>query len=381
MKRRVRLGLVFLLVATGIFVWYALGRFQKLNDEALAPLPALPSPIAPLPVSPSLNPKEVELGKRLFFDSRLSGDATISCVSCHNPKKAWTDGLALSIGYPTSLYFRNTPSLLNTLHKKLLYWEGRLPGDDLPTVVRDHLSEAHFMQADGRLIEERLRQVPEYEASFKEIYSAEPSYGKVLNAVATYVKSLVSEDVPLDRYLAGDANALSAGAKRGMNLFQGKARCIQCHSGSMLTDERFHNLGLKENPAVLEEPLRHITFRRFFKTLGVEGYHALRKDVGLYAVTKDTKDKGKFKTPSLREVAGTSPYMHHGALQTLEEVLGFYNRGGGDGLDKDPALKHLDLSKQEIQDIVEFLKSLSGKETEVEPPPLAEYELRKLGEN
>lgn len=372
MSRRVRLGLVFLLAAAGICVWYAVGHSQELSDEALAPLPA----------PPSLNPKEVELGQRLFFDSRLSGDATISCISCHNPKKAWTDGLALSVGYPTSLYFRNTPSLLNTSHKKLLYWDGRLPGGDLPTVVRDHLSEAHFMQADGRLIEERLRQVPEYEVAFQEVYGTEPSYGKILNAVATYVRSLVSKDAPLDRYLAGDTNVLSASAKRGMNLFQGKARCIQCHSGSMLTDERFHKLGLKENPAVFEEPLRHITFRRFLKTLGVEGYQALREDVGLYAVTKDAKDKGKFKTPSLREVARTPPYMHHGTLQTLEEVVRFYNRGGGDDPpDKDPALRPLDLSEQEIQDLVEFLKSLSGKETEVEPPPLAEYELRELGKN
>ncbi len=371
MSRVVHASLVFLLVIAGVYGCYGAGYSQDLQEERLVPLPA----------RPTLSPKEVELGKRLFFDPRLSGDATVSCASCHNPKKAWTDGLALSVGYPTTLYFRNTPSLLNTAYKKLVYWDGRLLGEDLPTVVRDHLSEAHFMQADGRVIEERLRQVPEYEAGFKEVYGGEPSYGKILNAVSAYVKSLVSEEVPLDQYLSRDQNALTTSAKRGLSLFQGKARCIQCHSGAMLTDERFYKLGLKENPAVFEEPLRHITFRRFFKTLGVEGYHALREDVGLYAITKDPKDKGKFKTPSLREVARTAPYMHNGTLQTLEEVVGFYNRGGGDDPDKDPALAPLNLSEQEIQDLVEFLKALSGKETEVEPPPVAEYQLRDLGKN
>lgn len=341
------------------------GHAEEAADEALAPLPE----------APTLDPKEVELGKRLFFDRRLSGDATISCASCHVPGKSFTDGLALSKGYPTSLYFRNTPTLLNTAFKKLVYWDGRLPGNDVPTVVRDHLSEAHFMQADGRLLIERLKQVPEYEASFKAVYGEEPSYGKILNAVSAYVKSLVSEDVPYDRYLAGDRQALSDSARRGMELFQGKAGCIQCHRGPMLTDERFHRLGLPENPEVFQEPLRHVTFRRFFKTFGVEGYDALREDAGLYAVTKDLKDKGKFKTPSLREVARTAPYMHNGVFENLEEVVEFYNRGGAE------ILEPLDLANEEQQALIAFLNALSGKETPVEIPEEAPYELRRLGEN
>lgn len=375
MKALSRTVLVVIVAGAIMYVWMYVGYVVAQSQEATEEV------IQQLPAAPALKPEEVELGKRLFFDSKLSGDATISCVSCHNPKKVWTDGIALSAGYPTSLYFRNTPTLLNTVYKKLLYWDGRLPGDDLPTVVRDHLSEAHFMQADGRVIEERLRQVPEYEEMFKAVYGAEPSYGKVLNAVSAYVKSLVSNDVPLDQYLAGQPEALSPIAERGLSLFQGKARCIQCHHGPMLTDERFHNLGLQENSEVFKEPLRHITFRRFFKTLGVEGYQFLREDVGLYAVTKDPTDKGKFKTPSLREVARTPPYMHHGGIQTLEEVVELYNQGGGEAPNKDPLLRPLGLSEQEKQDIVEFLKTLSGKETAVEPSPVAEYQLRELGKN
>lgn len=370
MRTFVRLGLSVVIGCAAVAGAWARSHAEE-QEEIFAPLPA----------PPQLNPKEVELGKQLFFDGRLSGDATLSCTSCHDPKKAWTDGLALSKGYPTSLYFRNTPTVLNSAYKKYLYWDGRLPGEDLPTLVRDHLSEAHFMQADGRVIEERLRQVPEYEAAFQEVYGGEPSYGKILNAIAAYLKSLTSEEVPLDRYLAGEADALSASAKRGMALFQGKARCAQCHYGPMLSDGGFHNLGIKQNPEVFQEPLRHITFRRFFKTLGVEGYQLLREDVGLYAITKQPQDRGKFKTPSLREAGRTAPYMHNGTMETLEAVVEFYNRGGGDHPNKDALLGPLGLSEQEKRDLVAFLEALSGEEAAVEPPALPEYQLRELGKN
>lgn len=333
--------------------------------------------LAPLPQPPTLKAEEVDLGKRLFFDTRLSGDATLSCASCHAPEKAFADGQALSAGYPSTLYFRNTPSLLNTAFKKLVYWEGRLPGSDLPTVVRDHLSEAHFMQADGRLIIERLRQVPEYEESFKKTYGGEPSYGKILNALSAYVKSLRSEGAAIDRFLSGDDGALAAEARRGLDLFKGRAGCIRCHQGPLLTDEGFHGLGVPENPEIFNEPLRHITFRRFFKTLGVEGHSRLNRDVGRYAVTKEDKDKGKFKTPSLREVAGTAPYMHNGIFKTLEDVMEFYNRGGN----KSGALQPLGLTDQEKKDLIAFLAALSGKEAAVEPPPRPEYQVRSLGKN
>ncbi len=334
----------------------------------------------PLPQPPQLKSEEVELGKKLFFDGRLSGDGTTFCASCHIPEKAYTDGEPLSAGYPNTLYFRNTPTLINAGFKKFLYWDGRLPGNDLPTVIRDHLSEAHFMQADGRLIIERLRQVPEYEETFKKVYGGEPSYGKILNALSAFVKSLTSEEIPFDKYLNGDRKALSAGAERGLFLFKGKAGCNRCHAGPLLTDERFHRLGVPENPQIFEDPLRHITFRRFFKTLGVEGYASLRHDVGLYAITKEEKDRRLFKTPSLREVSRTSPYMHNGVFKSLEEIVSFYDKGDGSS-DKDPLLKPLNLSDREKKDLVEFLGSLSGAEKVVSPPSFRDYQLRELGKN
>ncbi|MFV2069863.1 MAG: cytochrome-c peroxidase, partial [Pirellulales bacterium] len=131
-----------------------------------------------------IDPATASLGKRLFFDPRLSGDATISCATCHQPEQAWTDGQALSQGYPGTLYFRNVPTLLGASHNRYFYWDGRLSGDDLPTLVRDHISEAHFMQADGRLVIERMRQIPVYQNEFREVFDGEPTYGRILNAVA-----------------------------------------------------------------------------------------------------------------------------------------------------------------------------------------------------
>lgn len=359
MKRTLLIGLLILLA--GALVLTLLVRRKPT---------VMAGGLGPLPMPPELKAEEVALGKMLFFDGRLSGDGTTSCASCHIPEKGFTDGEPLSAGYPNTLYFRNTPTLVNTAFKKLVYWDGRLPGSDLPTVVRDHLTEAHFMQADGRLIIERLRQVPDYESAFKKVYGKEPSYGKILEAVSAYVKSLHSEEVPFDRYLSGKSKTLSDAAERGLRLFTGKADCVQCHSGPMLTDDGFHKLGVPENPEVFNEPLRHITFRRFFKTLGVEGYATLREDVGLYAVTKEGKDRGFFKTPSLREVGRTAPYMHNGIFKTLEEVVDFYDR-----------IKSLNLSDQEKKDLVEFLNALSGKEWAVESPLLPGYQARELGKN
>lgn len=341
-----------------------------------------PAPLAPLPaLAKRPNSQQVALGKLLFFDERLGGDATITCSSCHDANKGWADGLPLSKGYPGALYFRNTPTVINAVHGRYLYWDGRLPASDLPTLVRDHISEAHFLQADGRLIIERLRQIPEYENGFKRAFGGEPTYGRILNAIAAYVSTLRSRNVPFDRYLRGDSGAIPAAARQGLNLFRGKAGCIRCHNGPMLSDGGFHNVGLSGNDDIFQTPERHITFRRFFKTMGVSEYASLREDLGRYAVTKQAQDRGRFRTPTLRELSNTAPYMHDGSLAKLEDVVEFYNRGGGLAEGKDPFLRPLGLTEGEKRGLVEFLKSLSGTPITVQPVEPPEYRLRKLGEN
>lgn len=340
-----------------------------------------PPPLAPLPSADAPDADQVALGRKLFFDPRLSGDATISCATCHDPEKGWADGLELSKGYPGSLYFRNTPTVMNVTRNRFVYWDGRLPASDMATIVRDHISEAHFMQADGRLVIEKMRQVPEYEAAFKATFGGEPTYGRILNSVAAFVASLYSTDVPFDNFLGGDKSALSESAQRGLELFRGKAGCIQCHHGAMLSDGSFHSLGLQANREIFRTPERHITFRRFYRTLGVPNYEQLRNDIGVCCVTKADHDRELMRTPTLREVSNTAPYMHDGQLATLEDVVRFYNDGGGPRASKDKLLKQLGLGDEEQNDLVEFLKSLSGKPAEFKKPELPKYELRTLGEN
>lgn len=322
----------------------------------------------------------VALGKYLFFDKSLSGDRDSSCATCHMPDRAWADGRELSLGYPGNLHFRNTPTLLNAAWQPLYFWDGRL-GDDLPTVVREHISEAHLMNADGRLVVERMKQKPQMVALFLEAFGGEPSYGKVLDAVAAYVSTLVSSPSPYDRYLAGDEDALSPEARLGLEIFEGKGGCAACHSGPLLAAGDYHNLGVPTNQEIFQDPLRHIVFRRFFRLLGMPNYRNLREDPGLYALTKEDGDWGLFRTPSLREVGQTGPYMHNGIFGTLEEVVEFYNQGGGNSPNKDPLLSPLNLTDQEKAALVAFLRSLDSEPVAVEVPEEVISQITRLGDN
>ncbi|MFZ5818017.1 MAG: cytochrome-c peroxidase [Bacillota bacterium] len=347
------------------------------------PAPASAQPAALAVTIPSdANEAKLALGKQLFFDTRLSGDRSVSCATCHAPDKAWADGKALSDGYLGTLYFRNTPTLLNVAtNYKRLDWDGRFTSSDMDSLVRDRITESHFGMLDGRLMIERLKQVPEYEALFQAAYKGEPSFGRTMGALSTFVKSLKTGENGYDKYLKGDKAALSPAAARGAALFTGKANCAQCHAGPNLTDGGFHNIGVAENPEILKDPLRIITMRKFLKTHGVSGYAGIGEDPGLFVITEDQNDWGKFRTPSLREVALTAPYMHNGALATLEDVVAFYNNGGGDKANKSPLLKPLGLTGEEQKDLVEFLKALSGELPKVATPPELEYRLRPLGKN
>ena len=173
----------------------------------------------------------------LFFDYRISGDADISCSTCHVPEKGWADGEALSTGYPGTRYFRNTPTILNVAYSDYLYWDGRLGGDDLATQSRDSINDSHFLSSDGRIMVERMKQVPAYVELFEKAFG-EPSLTRITKAIAAFETTLVSRNVPFDRYLKGDGNALSAEALKGLALFTGKAGCIRCHDGPYLSDQK-----------------------------------------------------------------------------------------------------------------------------------------------
>ena len=322
-----------------------------------------------------------ELGHLLFYDNRLSGDASVSCASCHAPETAWTDGQALSAGYRSTLHFRNTPTILNAGRMERLDWDGRFAAGDMDSLVRDHIAEAHFMNIDGRLLVERMKQTPVYEEAFQRLYGSEVSYGKVLNALSSFVSSRNSVNHPYLRYLEGDESALDSQQQAGLELFQGKAGCAACHSGELLSDGGMHAIGAPDNPEIFSDPLRHITFRRFMRLQGVPEYVSLRSDPGLYAVTNDEADRGKFRTPSLLEAGRTAPYMHNGVFTDLEEVVRFYNDGGGAGENIAPELKPLGLTDTEIESLAAFLSVMGSEEEAVAPSEMPPYELRVLGSN
>ncbi|MBI4082486.1 MAG: photosynthetic protein synthase I [Candidatus Lambdaproteobacteria bacterium] len=308
--------------------------------------------IGPLPAM-KYDARKAALGKRLFFDKRLSGDASLSCSSCHSPEQGYADGRALSEAYPGTRGFRNTPTLINTAHKKVWFHDGRI-GTDLNDVTRDQITETIWMNMDMRIMQERLKQDPVYVRLFGEAGLGEPSNGGARTAIPEYLKSLTSRNAPFD------TGRMSAAARRGETLFRGKAGCIACHNGPLFSDQQPHNLGVPENPEVFAEPLRHVAFIAFANFMGIANYMNLRRDPGAAVRTNEPQDLGSFITPTLRELKHTAPYMHNGMLHTLAEVVRFYDQGGGTDPNKDPRLKRLGLSQAEQAELVVFLEALSG---------------------
>ncbi|OGX37972.1 MAG: hypothetical protein A3C36_04365 [Omnitrophica WOR_2 bacterium RIFCSPHIGHO2_02_FULL_52_10] len=335
----------------------------------LAPLPEVPQ----TPDNPTTEAK-IELGKLLFFDRRTSGDVSTSCSSCHDPHKGWGDGNPVSKGYPGTVHWRNSQTVVNAAYLKKLFWAGE--DTSLESQADSAVTGNLAGNGDPDTIEERLAQVPEYVRLFKEAFGVErPTYPLALKAIAVFERTVVTKDAPFDQYMNGDKKALSDSAKRGMELFQGKARCIQCHNGPLMSDESFHNIGVPKNPLFENDAQRQIAlrFQHYARGVSEEVYRGADRDLGLYYTTKRPEDKGKFRTPPLRYIEYTAPYMHNGVFESLEEVVDFYNKGGGDDPRKSPLLQSLDLTKQEMNDLLEFLKSLSGEEIIVEEPPEPPY--------
>ena len=309
-------------------------------------------PLPPL----KINAAKAELGKRLFFDTRLSGDAAISCATCHQPDNGFSSKEALSPGYPGNGHFRYAPTLINTAHKKVWMHDGRI-GTNLNDVTRGMITEDYLMNMDMRIMQERVKQDPVYIEMFEAAGYGEPSNGKVRKAIPEYLKTLTSRGAP------ADTGRMSKAAKRGKKLFEGKANCIACHNGPLLSDGKAHNTGVPENFDIFRDPENHQAFIAYGMFMGLENYMALKRDPGAHIQTHnaDGSDVGKFMTPSLRELKYTAPYMHNGMLKTLKKVVAFYNRGGGEDRNKDPLLKPLKLTRYQQRNLVAYLLALSGK--------------------
>lgn len=303
-------------------------------------------PLVPLPkavTSPADNPatpEKIALGKQLFFDPRLSGDNTMSCASCHLPDKAMGDGLPQAKGHGGKILARNTPTLLNVGFYERYVWDGRVKS--LEEQALGPIQSPDEMNQDLAELERELNAIPGYVEQFEKVFSTQVTRDGIAKALAAFERTLVTGPSPVDRFLAGDKSALSADAKQGMELFLGDAGCVRCHQGPLLSDGKLYRLGI-----------------------GVG-------DEGLAAVTGKKEDRGKFRTPSLRNIAQTGPYMHDGSKKSLQEVVEFYYRGVPVGakelpLDVEPLLGQ---SYSEIPALVAFLESLSGEAPQVAKPEL-----------
>jgi len=295
-----------------------------------------------IPKDNVVTPDRVALGKALFFDPRLSGSNWISCGTCHNPALGWSDGLPTAIGEGQKILGRATPTVLNTAYNKKQMWDGR--AKTLEHQATGPIQAGVEMnQSMPELIAE-LSEYKGYRDLFEKAYPGEGINEKTIaKAIAAFERTIVTKDSPFDRWVRGDENAISKSAKRGFEIFDNKdrANCVACHQGYNFNDDGFHNIGLSNTD-----------------------------DLGRYNIVKVEVLKGAFKTPTLRDITLTAPYMHNGAYNTLEEVVEHYNKGGVVKENLDPNMKTLKLSKQDKKDLVEFLKTLTGDPVELTFPIL-----------
>jgi cytochrome c peroxidase len=318
----------------------------------------------PVPEDNPLTPEKVELGRLLFFDARLSADGSLACVSCHLPDQGWATHTPLSPAYPTNMERRLSPTLVNVAYNKVLLWDGRAGA--LEKQALGPIQNPLHMNQNLDLLVEKLRAIPDYAQRFQDVFGTAVTSEGLGKALAAFERTLVTRNAPFDRYMEGDQQAMSESALLGMALFRGKARCIVCHNGPNFTDGQFHILGVPEAP-LLTHPLVQASLRFDAKRMNVPEYDQVKGDLGRYLVTKEEQDKGAFKTPTLRNVTQRDPYMHNGIFQSLEDILDFYDHGGGAVSGKSPLIQPIGLTAQEKRDLLAFLQSLTGEISSLPP--------------
>jgi len=327
--RRV-LGALAIAVAAGV-----LGA-DPVEGQALASgEPALGLDLyMPIPAENPLRRDVVELGRALFFDPVLSVDTTFACATCHRPELGFTNRLTTSVGVYERRGTRNVPAIVNRGYGKAFFWDGRIR--TLEEQVLQPILAEDEMAMTLQAVTERLAGDRRYARAFDAAFSRPVNAEDLGRALSSYVRTIRAAGSPFDRFAAGDSTALSELEREGLDLFQGKARCVRCHTGTNLTDESFHNTGVAWREGRLH-------------------------DLGRAAVTGRDRDRGAFKTPTLRQVSGTPPYMHDGTFSTLEEVVRFYSDGGRPNPNLDSRIGPLNLTEDEKRALVAFLHALSGE--------------------
>ena len=292
------------------FVWLMIAAFAE--SQSLR-VPAGLDAYIPVPETNPITKDSVQLGRKLFFDKRLSRDNSVSCATCHDPQYAFTDARKLAVGVDGRTGDKRVPRILNRAYGKAFFWDGRV--SQLEEQVVMPIANPKEMDLDVKVAAARVGL----------------DTVTLQRALASYVRTILSGNSPYDRHVQGDRDALTSEQKLGLQIFRGKAGCGSCHLGPNLTDERFHNTGI----GTADEP-------------------------GHFATSRDPGDRGAFKTPSLRDVARTPPYMHDGSLATLDEVINYYDKGGRANANLDAEVRKLQLSAAEKKALVAFLQALNG---------------------
>ncbi len=307
----------------------------------IGPLPT----VVPIPAT-NLNYKaKVTLGKQLYFDGRLSQNGAVSCAFCHTPGLGFADPKQVSIGVGGKKGGRQAPTVYNAGFNPVQFWDGRAGSLEEqaigPIINPVEMAETHENVVD------KLNNIKGYVEQFQAAFGTTVNVQGIAEAIAAYERTIISTNSPFDQYVLGDKTAMSEEAQQGMSLFKGKARCILCHNGSNFTDNQFHNLGVPQ-------------------------VGPMKEDLGRYYVTRRPEDTGAFKTPTLRSIDETAPYMHDGAFKTLEEVVDFLDMGGGKNPYLSSMMKPLGLTKEEKSHLIAFLLALKGEEIPFEFPTLPE---------
>ncbi len=345
-SRRI-LWILFLVVAVGgvVLVYRGTEKQAPVTPRGARLQISVPLGLPPVPFPPDNPPTaaSVELGRQLYYDPVLSVDNSVSCASCHSPDYGFADGRPVSDGVKGQKGTRNSPTVFNTAYFATMFWDGRAKTleEQAAGPVQNPVEMGHSLEA----VENKLMRYPGYRAAFARAFGpAHITFEMVAKAIASFERTVVSGNSPFDRYYYGhEEMALSDSAKRGLLVFSrtDKGNCAACHEMgkdyALFTDNKFHNIGVGVRN---EQPT----------------------DLGRYLVTKNEADKGAFRTPSLRNIARTGPYMHDGSLKSLKEVVDFYIGGGNSNPYLDKRIKPLDfLSGQERADLVSFLESLTGE--------------------
>ena len=311
---------------------------QEFEPE-VQPLPSDPANYAPLerfeamkvPADNPMTAEKAALGRQLWFDVRLSGDGKLSCYSCHVNEKGLTDGKAIGEGAFGKKLTRSAPSLWNVGYHADWYWDGR--AKTLEAQASAAWTKVNMGASKPEEITAKLNAIPGYKKQFQKVFGQDATPDNIPKALACYMRTIISQTTAFDKWQKGDAKAVSDSAKRGYDVFK-KAKCDNCHSGVLFQDQQYHNVGI--------------------------GMKAEKPDEGRFVVTKADKDKGAFKTPTLRDVARSAPYFHDGSVATLEEAVKLMVGGGleNEHLDRANVVK-TDLTAAEFKDLIEFLKSLT----------------------